>query len=169
MASRSSVVIANRSAFSVGDEIEVDGLVGRFERLAKRSTVIRTRDGVRVLIPNTELMDKTVKVYTAYDERRSAVEVTVSLDTDLDVADEVIREALSHLDSVRRVGSMRTKGLGDGVGQSIRFWHGPRIVEGNDAGRRCRSRTQGRVRTRRHRTRSDVLAPHRQSAGPSAG
>lgn len=129
----SSVVIANRSAFSVGDEIEVDGLVGRFERLAKRSTVIRTRDGVRVHVPNTELMDKTVKVYTAYDERRSAVEVTVSLDTDLDVADEVIRTALSDVAPIRRVGSIRAQGLGDGVRLSIRFWHGPAIVEGNDA------------------------------------
>lgn len=129
----SSVMIANRSAFSLGDEIEVDGVVGRFEQLARRSTVIRTRDGLRVHVPNSELVDKAVTVYTAYDERRSSLDVSVSLDTDLDAADDVIRAALGHVASIRRLGSIRARGLDDGVHLSIRFWHGPTIVEGNDA------------------------------------
>ena len=129
----SSVVVATRSAFSVGDEISVDDVVGRVERIANRSTVIRTRDGRRVHIPNSELVDKTVTVFTAFDERRSAVDLTVALDTDLAAADETIRQALDGVESIRRVGSIRARAFDEGVVLSIRFWHGPRLVEGNDA------------------------------------
>ena len=129
----SSVVVATRSAFSVGDEVAVDEVVGRVERLANRSTVIRTRDGLRIHIPNSELVDKTVTVFTAFDERRSAVDLTVALDTDLSVADEIVRQALDGVESIRRVGSIRARAFDEGVVLSIRFWHGPRLVEGNDA------------------------------------
>ena len=129
----SSVVVATRSAFSVGDEIAVDEIVGRVERIANRSTVIRTRDGRRVHVPNSELVDKTITVFTASDERRSAVDLTVALDTDLSAADEVVRQALDGVESIRRVGSIRARGFNEGVVLSIRFWHAPRMVEGNDA------------------------------------
>ena len=129
----SSVVVATRSAFSVGDEIAVDEIVGRVERIANRSTVIRTRDGLRVHIPNSELVDKTITVFTAFDERRSAVDLTLALETDLSVADEIVRQALDGVESIRRVGSIQARGFDEGVVLSIRFWHAPRLVEGNDA------------------------------------
>ena len=80
----SGVLVATRSTFAVGDEIEVDGVMGQVERIANRSTVLRNRDGLRVHIPNSELVDKTVTIYTAYDERRAAIELTVALHTDLE-------------------------------------------------------------------------------------
>lgn len=129
----SSVVVASRSAVSVGEEIGVDGIEGEIERIAKRSTVVRTSDGRRVHIPNSELIDKTVTVFTAYDERRSSINVTVALETDLDDADRVIRDALVGVDAIRRIGSIRARSFGDGVDLSIRIWHGPHLVEGNEA------------------------------------
>jgi small-conductance mechanosensitive channel len=129
----SSVLVATRSAFSVGDEIEVDGVVGEVVRIANRSTVMRTRDGRRVHIPNSELIDKTVTVYTAYEERRSSVELTVALDTDIEFVERVVREALDAVDSVRRVGSIRARAFTEGVELSIRFWHSPRLADGNEA------------------------------------
>ena len=38
----SSVLVATRTAFSVGDEIEVEGVIGEVAKIGNRSTIIRT-------------------------------------------------------------------------------------------------------------------------------
>jgi small-conductance mechanosensitive channel len=129
----SSVVVATRTAVAVGDEIEIDGVVGEIEGIAKRSTIVATRDGRKVYIPNSELIDKTVTVFTALDERRSAIDFTVGLDTDLETVDRVVHQSLASVEPVRRVGSIRARSFSEGVDISVRIWHGPRIVDGNDA------------------------------------
>jgi small-conductance mechanosensitive channel len=129
----SSVVVASRSAVSVGEEVGIDDIEGEIERIARRSTVVRTSDGRRVHIANSELIDKTVTVFTAYDERRSSINVTVALETDLDDTDRVIRDALVGVDAIRRIGSIRARSFSDGVDLSIRIWHGPHLAEGNEA------------------------------------
>jgi small-conductance mechanosensitive channel len=84
-------------------------------------------------IPNSELIDQTVIVYTAYQERRSSIDVTVALDTDLDAVDTIVRDSLGTVDSINRVGPIRARGFSEGVDLSIRIWHGTRVPEGNDA------------------------------------
>jgi small-conductance mechanosensitive channel len=64
---------------------------------------------------------------------RLNVTVSVDIATDLDRADEVIRATLDQVDAVVRLGSIRARSIDDGVVLSIRFWHRPRIIEGNDA------------------------------------
>jgi small-conductance mechanosensitive channel len=125
--------LSTRPAFSVGDEIAVDDAVGEVIDITSRSTVIRLRDGREVHIPNVEMLDKTVTVYTATEERRSSVEVIVDFGTDLDQAREVIRERLGEVAGISRLGSIRSKIVASGVELSIRFWHSPGIQAGNDA------------------------------------
>ena len=125
--------LTTRAAFSVGDEIAVDDVVGEVIDITSRTTVIRVRDGRNVHIPNVEMLDKTVTVYTAGEERRSSVEVIVDFGTDLDRARNVIREALAEVDRITRLGSIRSKVVSSGVELSIRFWHAPGIQAGNDA------------------------------------
>jgi small-conductance mechanosensitive channel len=125
----SSVLVATRTAFSIGDEIEVEGVIGEVAKIGNRSTIIRTRDGRRVHIPHSELADKTITVFTAYEERRSTLAVTLDLGTDLQHADEVIREALDEVDAITRLGSIRAQSFDDGVVLTIRFWHGPRLPD----------------------------------------
>lgn len=129
----SSINVATRSAFSVGDEIEVDGVIGEVEEIASRSTVLRTPDGRSVDIPHSELVDKTVVVFTAHDERSTSIELTVELDTDLPVADEIIRGALGSVESITRIGSIRARSFDEGVALSVGFWHGPRLAEASQA------------------------------------
>ena len=129
----SSVIVATRSAFSVGDDVEIDGVIGVVEQIATRSTVLRTPDGRSIDIPHSELVDKTVTVFTSYDERRSAIELTVDLDTDLDDADRVIHQALEGVESIHRVGPIRARSFDEGVVLSVRFWHGPGLADGSIA------------------------------------
>jgi small conductance mechanosensitive channel len=125
--------LTTRAAFSVGDEIGVDAMVGEVIDITSRTTVIRTRDGRQVHIPNVKMLDKTVTVYTAAAERRSAVEVIVRFDTDLDHVREVIRGVLAEVDGITRLGSIRGQVVASGIELSIRFWHSPGIQAGNDA------------------------------------
>jgi len=128
-----SAALATRPAFSVGDEIAVDDATGEVLEITNRSTVIRLRDGRHVHIPNVEMLNKTVTVYTVDGERRSSVDLTIGLDNDIGRVEQVIRDALADLDSIKRVGSIRARGLTVGVELSIRFWHPPGLQQGNDA------------------------------------
>ena len=124
----SSVVVAS-SAVSVGDEIAVDRVVGEVQAVAKRSTVLRTRDGRLVYIPNTEIVEKTVTVFTALEERRSTIELSVVFDTDLAAVDRIVEEALADVIQIHRVASIRARSFGEGVNLTIQIWHGPRISD----------------------------------------
>lgn len=129
----SSVTVATRAAFSVGDEVEIDGVIGVVDEVATRSTVLRTPDGRTIDIPHTELVDKTVTVFTGQKERRSAIEIAVDLHTDLDEADRVITSALKQVESISRIGPIRARSFSEGVVLSIRFWHGSRLADGSVA------------------------------------
>ena len=122
--------LTTRAAFGVGDEIAVDDTVGEVIDITSRTTVIQTRDGRNVHIPNVEMLDKTVTVYTAGDERRSSVEVIVEFGTDLDRARNVIRAPLAEVDGINRLGSIRGKVVATGIELSVRFWHAPGIQAG---------------------------------------
>ena len=128
----SSVVVAS-SAISVGDEIAVDGVLGEVQDVAKRSTVLRTRDGRLVYIPNTEIVEKTVTVFTALEERRSTIEFTVVFDTDLEDVDRIVEGALADVAPIRRVGSIRARSFDGGVNMAIQIWHGPAISDQSEA------------------------------------
>jgi small-conductance mechanosensitive channel len=128
-----SAALATRRAFSVGDEIAIDDATGEVIEITNRSTVIKLRDGRRVHIPNVEMLNKTVTVYTVDGERRSAVDVTIAFGNDIDHVEQLIRETLNAVDSINRVGSIRARGLTIGVELSIRFWHPSGLQQGNDA------------------------------------
>jgi small-conductance mechanosensitive channel len=128
-----SAALATRPVFSVGDEIGVDDIVGEVIEVGTRSTAIRRRDGRLVHIPNVGMLSKTITVYTVDGDRRSAVEVTVDFRTDIDHAEAVIRRALEDVDTISRLGSVRSRMTPEGVLLSIRFWHPSGIQEGNDA------------------------------------
>lgn len=128
-----SAALVTRSAFNIGDEIAVDDAIGEVVEITNRSTVIRLRDARRMHIPNVEMMSKTVMVYTVDRLRRSAVEVTVGFESDVDHVEQLLRDELSALDSIERVGSIRAQKLTSGVQLSVRFWHPSGIQDGNDA------------------------------------
>lgn len=112
--------LSTRPAFDVGDEIEVDEVVGEVIEITNRSTVIRQRDATMVYIPNVNMLEKTVRVFTVDRDRRSAVDVTIGFEADIDHAETVLRSALADIDTITRIGS-------------IRFWHQSGLQSGNDA------------------------------------
>jgi len=128
-----SAALTTRPAFGIGDEISIGDIVGEVIEITNRSTVIKLRDARKVHIPNVEMLDKTITVFTIDGDRRSSVDVTLGFDTDIERAESALREALGDVDAISRVGSIRAQGLIKGVEMSIRFWHPSSIEAGNDA------------------------------------
>lgn len=86
-----SVLIASRPAFSVGDEICVDDVLGEVIEITERSVVLRERDGTRVHVPNVTVLSKTVTVYSTESDRRSTVDVKLAAGTDVEHARKASR------------------------------------------------------------------------------
>jgi len=75
----------------VGDEIEVEGVLGTVVRITSYSTVVRTYDNLSVVVPNAALLGNPV-VNWSEDDRKVRVDVNVGVAYGSDV--ELVRELL---------------------------------------------------------------------------
>ena len=70
--------------YKVGDWIEGGGVSGSVEEVQILTTVLKTGDNKRVIIPNSQIMGTTITNYSANDTRRVDLVVGVSYSDDLD-------------------------------------------------------------------------------------
>jgi len=94
------VLLLITAPFRIGDQIVVQQYEGTVEDIAMRATTIKTYDGRRIVIPNTDLFMNSVTVNTAFASRRLEYEIEVSLDEEIDRVKALLLEALSALDGV---------------------------------------------------------------------
>lgn len=94
------ILILIRQPFEVGDQIVSDGHEGTVERIETRATLIRTYDGRRVVIPNSDIYTDAVVVNTAFDKRRSQYDVQIGCSDDFDKACRIMRETVSAIEGV---------------------------------------------------------------------
>jgi small conductance mechanosensitive channel len=80
----SGVLIVLFRPYKVGDFIEGGGISGSVEEVQILTTVLKTGDNKRVIIPNSQIMGSTITNYSANDTRRIDLVVGVSYDDDLD-------------------------------------------------------------------------------------
>ena len=74
------LVLLASEPFRIGDRIEVKGYQGEVEDVQTRATTIRTRDGRRVVIPNTVVFNEPVEVVTAFAKRRLETSIPLTGD-----------------------------------------------------------------------------------------
>ena len=89
------LLILLRNPFSINDQIEVNGHEGTVERIETRATIIKTYDGQRIVIPNSDIYTNAVLVKTAYEIRRSQYDVGIGYGDGIEKACEVIRQAIA--------------------------------------------------------------------------
>jgi small conductance mechanosensitive channel len=94
------LLILVRQPFRRGDQIVVDKYEGTVEHIEARATLIKTYDGRRVVIPNSDVYTRSVIVNTAYPKRRSQYDVGIGYGDHLERAREVILRALADLPHV---------------------------------------------------------------------
>ena len=128
------LLLQSRPAFGIGDEIETNGYSGEVEVINARSTVIRTRDWRRVHIPNQEVLDSAVVVFTGLERRRSSLEIEIEYDTDVEEATRRLIAAASSVEGVHQDPApyVRARSFGTGTCElSLRWWHNPDLSTGS--------------------------------------
>ncbi|MEP7071305.1 MAG: mechanosensitive ion channel family protein [Verrucomicrobiota bacterium] len=94
------ILLLLREPFRVGDQIEYLNYEGTVEEVETSSTVIRTYDGRRIVIPNGELLTKAVTVNTASAHRRIQYDVGIGYGDNIARAKELMVAAVSEIDGV---------------------------------------------------------------------
>jgi small conductance mechanosensitive channel len=86
------LLIAFTQPLRIGDQVEVDGTAGVVEEIGLTYTFIRTRDDVRLVIPNEKLASDTIKNASIVSrEKLAQVTLKVPLDKDLSAAVNALR------------------------------------------------------------------------------
>lgn len=87
----SGLFVVTDKAMKVGDFIEVDGISGTVDSIGIISMKLRTLDNQLVRIPNSTIIDSTLKNYSALPYRRYVFETWVDYDCDYDEALKVAK------------------------------------------------------------------------------
>ncbi len=96
------ILILLTEPFRLGDQIKVNNFEGTVEEIQTRATSIRTYDGRRVVIPNSNLFTESVTVNTAFRTRRLQYDIGIGYGDDIERAKAVILEALGSIHGVLR-------------------------------------------------------------------
>ncbi len=111
--------------FQIGDQIKIDDFEGAVEEISIRATKIKTYDGERVVIPNSQLYMNSVLVRTAYDSRRTSLVVGIGYDDDIEEARSLIMNLVKEHENVLSdpAPSVDVVELADSaVNLKIQFW-----------------------------------------------
>ncbi|MBO1518433.1 mechanosensitive ion channel family protein [Oceanisphaera pacifica] len=96
------LLILLRQPFNLNDQIAVNGHEGTVQRIETRATLIKTYDGQRIVIPNSDIYTHAVRVMTAHDYRRSQYDVGIGYDDDIDKACQLLAAAVSKVAEVEQ-------------------------------------------------------------------
>lgn len=94
------ILILLRQPFEVGDQIVSGNHEGTVEKIETRATFLKTYDGQRVVIPNSQIYTDAVVVKTAFDYIRSEYDIGVGCNDSWDKAKELILEAAKTCEGV---------------------------------------------------------------------
>src|SRR5207248_1846515 len=87
----SGLVILAERPITIGDRVEVAGVVGQVQHIRARSTVIVTNDNITMIVPNSKFIDSPVTNWTYGDPRvRFRIPIGVAYGSNI----EKVREAL---------------------------------------------------------------------------
>lgn len=101
--------------FVIGDTIQVEGFVGRVERIGVKSTRIRSESGEQIIIGNGDLLKGRIRNYGRMQERRATFETRITATTATDklaLVPSIIRDVVVNHPETRFVRSTLT-GIGD--------------------------------------------------------
>lgn len=80
----------------IDDFVEIDEHVGTIVCIGNRSTLMHRVDGVHILIPNSQMLERVVVNWTLVDERiRSTVRVGVAYGSPVRKVEELVRQAVN--------------------------------------------------------------------------
>jgi small conductance mechanosensitive channel len=94
------ILILLTEPFQIDDQIVFKDFEGTVEQIQTRATMIRTYDGRRIVIPNSELFTNSIIVNTAFAHRRLEYDVGIGYGDDINTARQLILEAIHETEGV---------------------------------------------------------------------
>jgi len=94
------ILILLTEPFQIDDQIVFKNFEGTVENIQTRATTIRTYDGRRIVIPNSELFTNSVTVNTAFENRRLQYDIGIGYGDNIDEARRLILEAMHQTNGV---------------------------------------------------------------------
>ena len=94
------VLIVLFRPYKVGDWIEGGGISGAVEEVQILTTVLKTGDNKRVIVPNSQIMGTTITNYSANETRRVDLVVGVSYGDDIDKVRKELQDLVSADDRI---------------------------------------------------------------------
>lgn len=94
------IILLLSEPFRIGDQIIFGGFEGTVEDIQTRATFLRTYDGRRVVIPNSNLFTESVTVNTAFESRRCEYEVGIGYGDDIAEVKHLILDAMLTIEGV---------------------------------------------------------------------
>jgi small-conductance mechanosensitive channel len=89
-------ILMGERPIRVGDTLEMGDMIGTVETINTRFTRVRRLDGVRLMIPNSQLLENTVINWTIVDRKlRSFVRVGVQYGSDVQKVKHLLSEILA--------------------------------------------------------------------------
>ena len=88
-------ILMSEQPVRVGDFIEIDQHTGVVERIGNRSTRIRRVDGVHILVPNSQMLERVVVNWTLVDKQiRTTIRIGVAYGSQPQQVAETIEQAV---------------------------------------------------------------------------
>lgn len=94
------ILILLTEPFQIDDQIIFKNFEGTVEQIQTRATTIRTYDGRRIIVPNSELFTHSVIVNTAFEHRRLEYDIGIGYGDDINTARQLILQAIRETDGV---------------------------------------------------------------------
>jgi small conductance mechanosensitive channel len=96
----SGVLIIIFRPYKVGDWVEAAGISGTVEEVQILTTILKTGDNKKVIVPNSQIMGSIITNYSANDTRRVDMVFGVSYSDDLDKVRSVLEELIAADDRI---------------------------------------------------------------------
>ncbi|MFK7785140.1 MAG: mechanosensitive ion channel family protein [Crocinitomicaceae bacterium] len=91
----SGIFLLFEGSIKIGDVIEVDDVVGKVLEVNLRSCELKTRDDVKIIIPNSKFLEEEVVNWShESDQVRFTIEVGVAYGSDIDQVNECLVKAM---------------------------------------------------------------------------
>ena len=110
--------------FKIGDHLVVKGVSGQVEGIEIRTTILRTEEGLQVLIPNNVIFTEILTNRSAYNTRRVALQLSNVTASFADLS-RLVTEALAEFEQIERTPAPKLaiqKVSGDSATLAIEYW-----------------------------------------------
>ncbi|PSN18289.1 mechanosensitive ion channel protein MscS [filamentous cyanobacterium CCP5] len=125
------ILLLIEEPFRLGDQILVEGYEGTVEAISIRFTKLKAYTGEITEIPNSIVFTSAVRVMTAYDRRRTDLDIGVDYTTPLPLARDTFLTTIRNVEGVMDSPEPEVDcvGFGDSsIDFKVRYWTEPQIA-----------------------------------------